>query len=126
MWCTTSLLTALLGIAPAAWTMSVSLKSSVPCPAPLGTIVTWTASPSDGGAGATWYRFRARAVGQDFHVIKDFGPDNTLDWTSISHEGIYEVEVNARNLKNGDTGSAASLFEMQSRVTGDGPVLTPT
>ena len=123
---TTSLIAVLLTIAEASWAMSVGLQSSVPSPAPLGKIVTWTASVAGSGEGTIWYRFRGRAVGQDFRVIKDFGPDNTLDWTSSSSEGFYEIEVTARNLKSGDSGSAAHLFEMLSLVTGDEPVVTPT
>src|ERR1051326_6287814 len=120
------LIAALLGLTHAAWPITVSLKSSVPSPAPLGKIVTWTASVSDAGEGATWYRFRGRPAGEDFHVIKDFGPGNTLDWASIRSEGFYEIEVTARNLKTGDTANAATLFELQSLVTGGEPVITPT
>src|SRR6058998_1893412 len=94
-----SLVAFLLSISEVAGAMSVGLRSSIPSPAPLGKIVTWTASVSEPG-GTIWYRFRGRSVGQDFRVIKDFGPDNALDWTASSSEGFYEIEVTVRNLKN--------------------------
>ena len=36
-------------------------------------------------------------------MVRDFGPGNTLDWTAIRHEGLYEVEVTARDNATGET-----------------------
>jgi arylsulfate sulfotransferase len=106
--------------------MSVSLVPSTPSPAPLGTVVTWTGSVANPDPGTLWYRFSAHQSGQVSHVIKDYGPDTTLDWTAIDHEGLYVVEVSVRNTASGDTANDVAVFEMQSRV-GDGqPVITPT
>ena len=81
---------------------------------------------SDAAEGTLWYRFRARGVGGEFRVIRDYSPIRTLVWTTIEQEGIYEVEVSVRNLDNEDTGTAAAIFEMTSRVNGAEPVITPT
>jgi hypothetical protein len=67
-----------------------------------------------------------REVGEGYHLVKDFGLDNTLDWAAVSHEGFYQVEVTARSLDSGATASASGSFQFQSLVTGDQPVITPT
>ena len=109
-----------------AFAMSVALDPSTPSPAPVGTVITWTATASEARPGTLWYRFRAHAIGQNFRVIKDYGPGNTLDWTASDHEGLYEIEADVRNTGIGDTARARAYFEMQSLVQGGQPVITPT
>src|SRR5690242_3528578 len=111
---------------PAAARMSVSLTPSVQSPAPLGTRVTWTATVSGAGPDIIWYRYRSRNTGGDFHVIEDYGPVPTLDWTAATHEGVFEVEVSARDRVTGEIAGAIVPFEMLSLVDGDQPVITPT
>ncbi|MGI8988399.1 MAG: aryl-sulfate sulfotransferase [Bryobacteraceae bacterium] len=115
---------ALPAMAPA---MSLTLNPSAPSPEPVGTVITWTAMVSDAASGNLWYRFRARAIGQDFRMIKDYGPDNNLDWTASDREGVYEIEADVRNTDTGDMARASAYFEMQSLVQSGGqPVITPT
>src|SRR5579864_7516468 len=92
--------------------MSVSLVPSTPSPAPVGTVVTWTAAVSDPSPGRLRYRFSAHESGQDSHVIKDYGPDANLDWTASDHEGLYIVEVSIRNTDTGDTANDVAAFRM--------------
>ena len=106
--------------------MSVSLVPSAPSPAPVGTVVTWAATVSDSDPGKLWYRFSAHESGQDSRVIKDYGPDTTLDWTASNHEGLYVVEVSVRNTDTGETATDVASFQVQSRVLGGLPVITPT
>src|SRR5689334_445375 len=61
--------------------ITISLDPSIPSPANLGTVVTWTASASDSDAGVLSYRFRVRRIGSEFHIVKDYGAESTLDWT---------------------------------------------
>ena len=106
--------------------MSVSLRPSVPSPAPVGTIVTWTPSVTGAGPGTFWYRYRTRPAGGTFHVARDFGPQYLFDWTASEHEGNYEIEVTVRDLNTGDTAAGTAAYAMTSRVAGNIPVLTPT
>jgi arylsulfate sulfotransferase len=106
--------------------MSVSLVPSLPAPAPVGTVITWSVIVLNPVPGTLWYRFSAHESGQDSHVVKDYGPDTTLDWTARDHEGLYAVEVSVRNNATGDTASGAATFQMQSRVDGGQPLITPT
>jgi hypothetical protein len=112
--------------APLASALTVSLAPSVPSPAPVATLVTFTATVSGTSSGTLWYRFRYHGYGQDSQLIKDYGPENTLVWTNSDHEGPYEVDVDVRNITTADSGSAAAYFTFQSLVTGTQPVLTPT
>jgi hypothetical protein len=74
-------------------------------PVPLGTVITWTASASgqntseqsisEQNGGTPTYRSRGRLAGGDFHTIVDYGPNSSLNWTTIQREGTYEIEVSA-------------------------------
>src|ERR1700722_14237951 len=90
--------------------MSVTLSPSTPSPAPVGTVVTWTATVSGQDPGTLWYRFSAHGSAQQSHVVKDYGPDATLDWTATDHEGSYVVEVSVRNTDTGDTANDVASF----------------
>jgi arylsulfate sulfotransferase len=106
--------------------MSISLSPSVPSPAPLGTVVTWTGNVSAADPGVLWYRFRAHRTDLAFHVVRDYGPLSTLDWTAVDREGTYEIELSVRNLTTGETDAVSALFVLQSLITGNSAVITPT
>lgn len=90
-------------------------------------MVTWTAAASSAGSGTLWYRFRVRRSGEDYRIVRDYGPVNTLVWTASESEGSYEVEVSARDRAGGRAAVASAVFEMTSRVAaGSDPVLSPT
>ena len=105
--------------------LSVTLTPSLPAPAPVGTLVTWSAFPSDPTA-TVWYRFRAARAGEGLHVIRDYSPLNTLAWTASRYEGVYQIEVTARNNQTGETAVNAVSYQIVSVLTGDNPVITPT
>src|SRR6266567_7566126 len=118
---------------------SVFLASSIPGPAPVGSIVTWTANTSDDTSTNLWYRFRARYLGTvpdacattarapvhsrcaspDFSTVRDYGPENSLDWTASEHEGEYEIEVSTRDNGTGEVNLTTALFQIDPRATGD-------
>src|SRR5690348_13722326 len=104
--------------------LAAFLSPSFPSPSPVGTVITWTASTS-AGSGNTQYRFRARVAGMDFHLVRDFSPAATLDWTEIRHEGTYELEVTARDQASGATATASSSYQLTSRADA-GPVISQT
>src|SRR5581483_10806143 len=87
----------------AANAMSVSLAPSVPSPAPLGTLVTFTATPSGASGDPVVYRFRTRSLRrtrqgsleEPFRTVIDYGPSASFNWASIEGEGNYEIEVSA-------------------------------
>ncbi|MBV8816994.1 MAG: hypothetical protein JO022_01485, partial [Acidobacteriaceae bacterium] len=117
--------------------VSVTLTPSIVSPAPLGTVVQWTASAQSSGNGTLWYRFRASGQNvpnrqrgtsnPDFHTIIDFGPNSTFNWTSIDHEGNYVIEVTAQDKSSGESAMAVQSFELTSRITKPGtPAINTT
>lgn len=106
--------------------MTVTLVPSQASPAPVGTMVTWSASVPDGSNATIWYRFRARELGGSYQIIRDFGPLSSLDWTAMDHEGLYEIEVSARKRETGESATTSGVFQMLSQLTVGDPVVTPT
>ncbi|HEY7338725.1 MAG TPA: aryl-sulfate sulfotransferase [Bryobacteraceae bacterium] len=106
--------------------ISVSLTPSHRSPVALGTVITWTASASGPNIGIPTYRFRARAAGEDFHTVVDYGPNASLDWTTIDREGSYEIEVTARSGDATQAMAASAVMVMTSLAGGNGPEITAT
>jgi len=112
--------------ATAASAMTVALTPSVASPVAIGTRVTFSSTVPDASGSNLWYRFRVRRQGEDYQMVSDYGPINTLDWTASKHEGMYEVEVSARNLDTGEESTVSSAFQFLSLVTDGQPVVSPT
>ena len=111
---------------PTAAQVQISLEPSAPSPSKVGSIVTWTGTVPGADPEAYLYRFRVRPLGFPFRVVKDFGPENTLPWTSTEHEGTFEIEVAARSRSTGQTTVARSRYIFESNVTGGSPALGAT
>jgi arylsulfate sulfotransferase len=108
-----------------AQSFDVVLAPSVPAPAPVGTVVAFTAIVS-GGSGAFWYRFRIARPGLGFRVIEDFSPSNQLNWTASQAEGTYQIEVTARDNNTQATAVSTLAYRFVPAVTGSDPVISPT
>jgi arylsulfate sulfotransferase len=93
---------------------------------PLGASITWSADVDGSDAGVLWYRYRVTGPDGAQHLIRDFGPDPELSWTTIETEGAYEMELTVRYLDSGEFDVSTATFQFQPLVTGDGPVVTPT
>src|SRR5215813_3350996 len=103
--------------------ITAEITPSQVSPALLGTVVTWTVVASDTNSGVLWYRFRVRPLEGEFHVVKDFSPSNTMDWTETNSEGLYVVEALVGNFDTGEMVSASASYEMDSRVVDNQPVI---
>lgn len=115
----------LLASTAAAQQLAVTLAPSVESPAPAGTLITWTAAVSGVDSGTFRYRFVIQDVDQTRRVVKDFGPDNTFDWSPVDHEGSYGVEVTVKNRDTGETATAVAAYNVLPVATSQ-PVVTPT
>ena len=104
--------------------LSVLLTPTVAAPSPVGSTIRWAAAAS-GDSGNLRYRFRLRAAGMNFHLVRDFSPEATLEWAAIQHEGLYELEATVRDINTGATGVTTAWYEVTSLVT-DEPVISPT
>ncbi|HLJ45617.1 MAG TPA: aryl-sulfate sulfotransferase [Bryobacteraceae bacterium] len=105
--------------------ISVSLTTSNPSPAPVGQVVTWTASVNNAGTDNLWYRFRVRTVGKSYHIVRDFGPEPSLDWTA-EWEGMYEIELTVRDLTKNRRFTTTTMFEMTPLAPSYTPVVNRT
>ena len=92
---------------------------------PLGSAVTWTADSSDLSAGPAWYRFRVTGPDGVQHLIRDFGPEPELSWTSIDREGVWEMELTTRTLDSGEINVDTVPFQFLPLAL-DQPIVRPT
>lgn len=106
-------------------TCMVSLAPSDAAPQLVGERITWTATADDCGATPV-YQFSAAPHGGAFHVLRDFSPANSFDWTPMQ-EGSYDIEVTVKDgYQATETTTAIAVDAVASRVTGSQAVITPT
>jgi arylsulfate sulfotransferase len=113
-------------VSPLAANMSVSIATSAQDPVPVGTVVAFYANVSNADAGTLWYRYRVRKPGTGLHVIRDFGPEDWLNWAESEVEGTYEIEATVRNTVTNETVSTSIPCKVISRVTQGQPVISAT
>jgi arylsulfate sulfotransferase len=106
--------------------MSVTVTPSALASVSIGTKVTFSGVVSGATGGNLWYRFRVRRQGGDYQMIRDYSPSSALDWTASAHEGVYEMEVTARDLDAGDLAVASTLFQFDPVATGQQAIVSPT
>jgi len=109
------------------WTMDVTLDPSMQAGAQIGTEVNLYASVVNVSPGTIWYRFRIRPAGSTkFRMVRDYGPAASVNWVPLQTEGSYEIEVSALNIDTGDIDVETSSYVVNSLVTGNSPVISPT
>ena len=94
--------------------------------APVGTSVHFSASTDLQDASAVRYRFRVRRAGGEFQTIRDFGPASDLDWTTMDHEGSYQIEVTAQDMASGSTFVTTTNVEFEPLTQNGKATVTPT
>jgi arylsulfate sulfotransferase len=106
--------------------MELTLRPSFNPPAVVGQVVTWRASSDAAPSSRVRYRFRSRLAGREYRIIRDYSPNGTLDWTAAEFDGLYEMEVSARNLDTGESTVVTSVFQVNPRVSGANSLVSPT
>ena len=99
---------------------------SASSPQPVGTTVTWTATATDTNPGPLTYQFTQGYKGQTPRIVRDFALTNSFDWTPSITEGIYTIEVTARDLASGETATSTVNYAIQSRVVAGQSIVTAT
>jgi hypothetical protein len=103
----------------------ISLAPSEPGPQLVGEPITWTATVA-GPAPGLVYQFSAGSPGGPFRMVRDFSPDDSFTWTPMQ-EGTYRIRVAVKDGFNAsDAESAVVTDKVDSRVTGDQPVVSST
>jgi hypothetical protein len=79
--------------------VQVTLASSLPSPAPAGSVLTWTASAS-GGTGSLEYKFwRYSQAAGTWTMVQDYGAANTYSWmTTSGNTGTFALQVWVRSV----------------------------
>lgn len=104
-------------------TPTVTLASSLTSPQPVGTLITWTATASDGDPGTLMYTFSSGAQGGSLALVRDFGYLDSFPWNPPLQEGSYEVQVIVRNNSTGKTATASQPFVVTAIANGTNPVV---
>jgi hypothetical protein len=79
---------------------SVALTSNLASPQPLGSTVTWTATPT-GGTGALLYHwFLSNDAGATWNAMGSYGPSNQFTWTPAAANTNYRIAVWVKRASN--------------------------
>ena len=100
-------------------------RDSARRPQPVGATLTFTASATDIDPGPIRYRFRVRPAAGTFSMVRDFAPNATLAWTPADTDGLFEIEVTAKNLTTSSTAVATQIFQVTPLATTT-PVVSAT
>ncbi len=122
--------------APAFATVTiVSLAPSPASPQPIGSMIAFTATAADTGAGPLAFQFYISAPKGPAMMVKDFVP-GTLSggrWTSPSFvwvptgsDGSYLIEVAAKDFVSGQSATKTITYKVEAVVTGSTPVVVET
>ncbi len=114
-----------VGVAAAAVSIP-SITPSLPAPQPVGTAVTFTVGSTDMDAGPIRYRFRIRPADGAFSTVRDFSIGTQFAWTPTDTDGIFDIEVTAKNLSTGTTATSSFSYSVSPVAAGSTPVVIAT
>jgi len=112
-----------------------SVTASPASPQLIGTTITWTVTATDSNAGPLTFQFSVAppdgqmAMAIDFNVGTYSSGSWTAQpfiWTPTGVEGLYQVQVVAKDFVSGETATATVSFHANPLVTGTTPVVVAT
>ncbi|HLY16754.1 MAG TPA: aryl-sulfate sulfotransferase [Bryobacteraceae bacterium] len=113
----------------------VSLSPSVASPEALGTSISWTATASNTGKGKLTFRFNIAPPGGHLSMVADFnvGTLSSGTWTAppfvwvpTAMEGVYRVQVVAKDFTSGAQASQTVSFTVSPLVKSNAPLAVAT
>jgi len=144
-------LLAALSVPASATVQILSMTPSPASPQVIGTTITWTATASDTSAGPLTFRTYVTPPGGTALMVRDFLPGTLKSgtWTSVPFtwlpaacismtsagvdaftcepiEGVYTIEVVAKDFTSGQSATKTVKFQVTPLVTGSAPVVAPT
>ena len=123
-------LLAVLGLLHTPLNATVTILSMTPShasPRPLGTTVNWTVTATDTNPGPLTFQFNTASANSAFSMVLDFNTgtlssgiwtSRTFAWTTIAGEGIYQIQVIAKDFTSGETAMQTASFELKPLTTG--------
>jgi len=124
--CAAGLLAA-LGVAPVYATVAIqSFTPSLASPQSLGTTVTWVAKATDSSSKSLTFQYSVTPPHGTLTLVKDFNigglsagtwTSQPFVWTTIAGEGIYTIQVIAKDFVSGATATKTATFQLNTRVS---------
>lgn len=117
---------------------SVVIESVNPSPASpqtIGQTITWTVTATDSNTGPLTFQFNVQAPGGREDMVKDFNVGTLSSgtwtaqpfvWTPTGIEGVYQINVMAKDFTSGETASSTVNFSVNPLATGSTPVVVQT
>src|SRR5579862_1332841 len=112
-----------------------SILPSVAAPQVIGATITFTVTASDTDQGPLAFRFNIAPPGGHVALVKDFnlGTYNSGAWTALPFvwtptgiEGVYQIQVIAKDFASGHSASANVSYQVNPLVAGTAPVVVAT
>jgi arylsulfate sulfotransferase len=132
-----SLISLLAVASPAFATVSIlTLRPSEQSPQNIGTAITWRATATDSNSNSLTFQFNIAPPGSTtYALVKDYdvgtlksGTWSSLPfvWTPTGVEGVYTIQVIAKDFISGQTATRTAKFHVTPLVTGSTPVVIGT
>jgi len=131
-------LAALLGAwcAPAHATVQIlEFKPSAASPQPIGTSITWTAKAKDSASSQVTFQFSVAPPRGTLAIVRNYNAGThkgmiwtarNLIWAPTLMEGVYKIQITAKDFTTGETDSKTVEFQAKPLVTGTTPVAVAT
>jgi arylsulfate sulfotransferase len=111
-----------------------SMTPSLAAPQPLGTPVVWTVSATDSSAGPLTFQFNVIsptgvvAMVYDYNLGTNSGGvwTSQFDWATIAGEGVYQVQIVAKDFGSGETHAQTVSYQLLSLLNDGGPTVSAT
>jgi len=109
----------------------VSFRSSPRSAQTIGTPIHWTAKAIDSNANNLTFQFNVAPPGGSLALARDFNVGRhakrtwrspAFTWVPTGGEGVYRVQVVAKDFTSGETDTVTRSFTVTPLVTGDMPV----
>src|SRR5580658_6247300 len=113
----------------------VSMQAAPPSPQTIGTPITFTVTATDSGPGPLTFRFNRAAPEAKPALVRDFNAGTPsggtwtaqpLVWAPTGPEGVYQVQVVAKDFSTGENDNKTIRFKVNPLATGSTPVAVPT
>lgn len=113
----------------------VEFKPSAASPQAIGTSITWTAKATDTNTSQVTFQFSVAPPGGTLAVVRNYnaGTHNGTTWTArnliwaaTQAEGVYKLQITAKDFTTGATDSRTVPFRVTPLATGSTPVVVAT
>ncbi len=106
--------------------LAVHLRSTLPSPQPVGISIGLTPRVENASKGMHVFRYAVSVNGGAFRIVRDFSQQRDFTWAPELYEHYATVRVTARNNETKETAQDQMRFQIQSRIKGKAPLVTPS